>query len=134
MYFDGACPLCQSEVIVLRNRSEPSSIEFVDVSSEHFDEQAEGVDRAAALQMIHGRVGDGPLLKGIDTFAEAYKRANLRVAFWLLGRRWLRPVLDKAYSGFAAHRRTIAGLVGTPLLALVKLRYRENKRIGGAIR
>ena len=131
MYYDGACPLCQSEVTVLSNRSEPGSIEFVDVSSDHFDEDAEGVNRAAALKEIHGRIGDGPLLKGVDTFVEAYKRADLRFASWLLSRRWLRPVLNKAYSGFAAHRKTISRLVGAPLLALARLRHGKNKCVGG---
>ncbi len=134
MYYDGACPLCECEVTVLRNRSKPGSIEFVDLGSDAFDEQAERVDRAAALEVIHGRIGDGPLLKGVDTFIEAYERADLRFASWLLSRRWLRPILDKAYNGFAAHRKTIARLVGTPLLALVKRRYRENKCIGDAIK
>lgn len=131
LYYDGACPLCQSEVTVLRNRSEPGSIEFVDLSSEHFDEDTEGVDRARALEEIHGHIGDGPLLIGVDTFIAAYERADLRFAAWLLRRRWLRPIFDLAYRGFAAHRKTISRLVGRPLLTLAKRKYADCHCVEG---
>ncbi len=120
MYHDGACPLCQAEVLMLKHRSNGKSIRFVDVNESNCEAELDGVTRARALEVIHGRIANGPLIQGVDVFAEAYQRAGSRTITWLLTRRWLRPLLDVMYRFFAAHRSTISRLIGPLLLRLAE--------------
>ena len=131
MYHDGACPLCRAEVILLKNRSRYGEIEFADVSDADFDSASLGASREHALRVIHGRVGNAAPIRGVDVFVEAYSRTDLRFLSWLLNRKWLRPILNVGYHIFAANRQVISRLLGPPLLALMKRRYRHADHIAG---
>lgn len=123
MYHDGACPLCQAEVLMLKDRIREESIRFVDVNDANCESELDSATRARALEVIHGRIAEGPMLQGVDVFAEAYQRAGSRTLTWLLTRRWLRPILNVMYRFFAAHRSRISRLIGPFLLSVAKRKY-----------
>ena len=129
LFHDGKCPLCQAEVLLLKHRSKHGQIEFVDVHDTAFDSACEGVSRDRALAVLHGRIGDGPLLRGVDVFTGAYQRAGFHVATRILTQRWLRPFLNTGYRLFAAYRKSISRLVGPLALWLVQRRYRQRPAI-----
>lgn len=131
MYHDGACPLCQAEVLFLKNRRRFGELTFVDVSDPDFDPASLGASREHALEVLHGRVGNAAPIKGVDVFVEAYRRTDLSLLSWLLSRKWLRPILNAGYRIFAANRHVISRLLGPTLLALMKRRYRHTDNIAG---
>ncbi len=128
MYHDGACPLCRAEVLMLHHRTCGQSISFVDLNDASCERELGSAGRARAMQVIHGRIADGPMLQGVEVFAEAYQRAGYRFVPWLLTRRWLRPLLDVMYRLFAAHRPTISRMIGPLLLRVAERRYDRSGR------
>jgi predicted DCC family thiol-disulfide oxidoreductase YuxK len=126
VFHDGACPLCQAEVMMLRHNDTDASIEFIDIHSECFDRESNGVTRDQALRALHGRIGNGRTLQGIDVFAEAYRRAGFSLAHGFMQRRWLRPVFEAGYRFFATNRKTISRLVGPAALKMMRRRYRNT--------
>ena len=103
LFFDGACPLCNAEMHLLRRRDRAGLLRFVDVAAPGFVPPA-GAALPAMLAEIHALTADGRWLVGIDT---------LRATSAAAGRRWLAALLSvpgtralwaRAYRGFARRR------------------------------
>lgn len=120
LFYDGACPLCQAEILFLSGRNQANLLGFVDINSEQFDPQKVGVSCEAALAAMYGQFADGTLIQGVPVFPEAYRRANLPRLAWLFSRRPLQPFLRLAYLFFAKNRHAISSLLGPAALRLVK--------------
>lgn len=95
VYFDGACPLCRSEVAVYRRRSDPQRVDFVDVSDEGTALPSD-LDRKTALSRFHVRAPDGRLLSGAAAFAALWRRTP---GFRWLGRLASLPGLSLVFEG-----------------------------------
>lgn len=122
LYYDGACPLCQAEILFLTGRNHAGLLDFVDINSEHFDSVAVGVSCEQALAAMYGQYADGELIQGAAVFPEAYRRANLPTLAWLFSRKSLQPLLQFGYQVFAKHRHAISRVLGPGALRLVKAR------------
>lgn len=123
IYFDGRCPLCLAEIHVLRARNRRGLLQFVDITAQDYRESSHGVSCDAALANIHARLGNHTLLRGPAVFAEAYRRADLRLGAWLFSRRSLQPLLAFAYRAFARHRHAISRISGPLLLRIARRIY-----------
>ena len=73
VYFDGACPLCRTEIDYYRRRDRAGALCFVDVSEDSAATPAD-LDRARALQRFHVRLEDGRLASGAAAFVEVWRR------------------------------------------------------------
>jgi predicted DCC family thiol-disulfide oxidoreductase YuxK len=123
LFYDGACPLCQAEILFLQHRNAAGLLHFVDINSAQYDAQAVGVSCEEALASMYGQVeGEAPI-NGVAVFGEAYRRANLPFMTWLFTRSWMMPILGPSYRFFAKHRHGISGFFGPPLLRLVNVCY-----------
>lgn len=122
LFYDGACPLCQAEIIFLSGRNQEQLLEFVDINSDQYDPLAVGVSCEQALAAMYGQYADGSLISGAAVFPEAYRRAKLPFLAWLFSRRVLQPVLVLAYHFFAKNRHAISKALGPSALYLVKRR------------
>ncbi len=120
LFYDGACPLCQAEILFLSARNESQLLDFVDVNSDQFDPLKVGVSCEAALAAMYGQFASGKLIQGVSVFPEAYRRANLPRLAWLFSRKSLQPLLKLAYLFFAKNRHAISSLLGPTALRLVK--------------
>ncbi len=120
LFYDGACPLCQAEILFLSGRNEAKLLDFVDIHSEQFDPQKMGVSCEDALAAMYGQFESGKLIQGIAVFSEAYRRANLPRLAWIFSRKSLQPFLRVAYLLFAKYRHAISSLIGPTALRLVK--------------
>ena len=120
LFYDGACPLCQAEILFLSSRNQQGLLEFIDINSERYDPIAVGVSCEQALAAMYGQYADGVLINGPAVFPEAYKRANLPFMAWLFSRKILQPPLRLGYSFFAKNRHAISRVLGPGALRLVR--------------
>ena len=120
LFYDGACPLCQAEILFLSGRNQANLLDFVDINSEQFDPQKVGVSCEAALAAMYGQFASGKLIQGVGVFPEAYRRADLPRLAWLFSRKSLQPFLKLGYLFFAKNRHAISSLLGPTALRLVK--------------
>jgi predicted DCC family thiol-disulfide oxidoreductase YuxK len=120
LFYDGACPLCQAEILYLSRRNQAGLLDFVDINSEQFDPNTVGVSCEQALAAMYGQYANGELIQGVKVFPEAYLRANLPVMAWLFSRKTLQPFLQVGYRLFAKNRHAISKLFGPAALGLVR--------------
>ncbi len=125
LYYDGACPLCQAEILFLSGRNQEGLLEFIDINSDRYDPLEVGVSCEQALAMMYGQYADGELIHGAAVFPEAYRRANLPFLAWLFSRSVLQPILQFAYQLFAKNRHAISQALGPSVLRLVKARSKN---------
>lgn len=130
LFYDGACPLCQAEIVFLQNRNATGLLRFVDINSSQYDAQQVGISCEEALASMYGQIeGEAPI-NGVAVFGEAYRRANLPFMTWLFTRSWMMPILGPSYRFFAKHRHGISGFFGPPLLKLVNTLYPHKSNKG----
>ena len=75
VWYDGACPLCQREIALIRRLDRRGAIAFVDVAEPDAPITCP-VDRAALLQRFHARE-NGVLLSGAAAFAAMWRAIPL---------------------------------------------------------
>ena len=121
LFYDGACPLCQAEILFLSRRNQAGLLDFVDVHSERFNSEQIGISCDQALAAMYGQYASGTLIQGVAVFPEAYRRANLPFLAWAFSRPALQPILKIAYQFFAKNRHAISKLFGPMALCLVKV-------------
>jgi len=101
LYYDGACPLCRTEIDRLRDAA-GDVIELIDV---HQMTQTNDLpSKQALLKQLHLRTADGRLLVGLDANVAAWQVTSYGWLFrWL---RWpgVRLVSDKVYNYWAEVR------------------------------
>ncbi len=125
LFYDGACPLCQAEILFLTGRNQANLLDFVDINSAQFDPLKVGVSCEAALAAMYGQFASGKLIQGVSVFPEAYRRANLPRMAWLFSRKSLQPLFKLGYLFFAKNRHAISSLLGPAALRLVKAKLRS---------
>ncbi|KMO16881.1 thiol-disulfide oxidoreductase DCC family protein [Methylobacterium platani] len=87
VYYDGACPLCRSEIAHYRGRAGAERVRFVDLASiEAGAALGPGLDLPAARARFHVREADGRLVSGAAAFARLWHR--------LPGWRWLSRLVE----------------------------------------
>jgi predicted DCC family thiol-disulfide oxidoreductase YuxK len=101
VYYNGACPVCRTEIHHYRGIAERrgvTGIVWIDITSQAGLLSPWGVDDDAIVRRLHVVDGDGRLLAGVDAFIEIWKR--LPRYCWLarlaaVG--WIKPLADVLY-------------------------------------
>ena len=127
LFYDGACPLCQAEILFLARRNHDDLLGFVDINTNAFDPVKVGVSCQAALAAMYAQYADGRLIHGPAVFAQAYLRADLPFLAWLFSRKSLQPILKIAYQFFAKNRHAISRILGPMALSLVNATAKSKK-------
>jgi predicted DCC family thiol-disulfide oxidoreductase YuxK len=120
LFYDGACPLCQAEILFLSGRNQADLLGFVDINSKAYDPLKVGVSCEEALAAMYGQYADGTLINGVTVFPEAYRRADLPTLAWIFSRKSMQPFLKMGYRFFAKNRHAISRVFGPGALWLVK--------------
>lgn len=120
LFYDGACPLCQAEILFLSGRNQAGLLDFIDVHSNRYDPSVVGVSCERAMAAMYAQYADGSVISGATVFPEAYRRANLPFLAWLFSRKALQPILQYGYQVFAINRHAISRVLGPGALRLVK--------------
>ncbi len=97
VWYDGACPLCQREIALMRRLDRRGRIDFVDVASESAPCP---LDRDQLLARFHASE-DGRVLDGAEAFGAMWRAIPALRPLGLLARfppvLWL---LERMYRGF----------------------------------
>ena len=101
VYYDGACPLCLSEIDYYKRRDSTSSINWIDATRCEQSLLGIGLSRDDALKRFHVRSPEGHLLSGAEAFSEVWSTLP---GFSWLGRiartRVIGGCLEILYRGF----------------------------------
>ena len=125
LFYDGACPLCQAEILFLSGRNKAHLLGFIDINSAQYDPMKVGVSCEQALAAMYGQYADGTLINGVSVFPEAYRRADLPFLAWIFSRPVLQPMLQVGYRFFAKNRHAISRILGPSALRLVKTKAQK---------
>ncbi|MEO7403110.1 MAG: DUF393 domain-containing protein, partial [Burkholderiales bacterium] len=110
--FDGACPLCFRAMSHLADRDRARRLSFRDLAVPGNDASHYGVDRVAAMALLHVIRPDGTLLIGMEAIREVYSTVGAGGPIALTGLPGVRPLVDRAYAFLARHRFVASRLLG----------------------
>ena len=83
IWFDGSCPLCTREIMLMKRLDRRGAIDFIDVAASGVADCP--VDRNELLARFHARE-NGVLLSGADAFAAMWRAIPLLRPVGLLAR------------------------------------------------
>ncbi len=109
VWFDGACPLCQREIALMRRLDRDRAIHFVDVSEDA--DPSCPIDQSELLARFHAEE-DGTILSGAEAFAAMWRAIpSLRVLGLIARNRTALAVLEWLYARFLKVRPQLQKLV-----------------------
>ena len=75
--YDGGCPLCLRETNFLKKKDTKKFINFVDISNNYFPENFKNISYKQAMDNLHGILGSGEIIVGVDVLAYSYELVGL---------------------------------------------------------
>ena len=111
LLYDGACPICRREVLMLHRRR-PQAMDVVDVSSGDFDPAPYGLTLEQVDAALYGIRPDGSITVGMESLREGYRVAGLGWLMTWTGWGPSRPLFDAFYRAFARNRMRISRFLG----------------------
>jgi len=75
--YDGGCPLCLKETNFLKKKDTKKFINFVDISNNYFPENFKNISYEQAMDNLHGILGSGEIIVGVDVLAYSYELVGL---------------------------------------------------------
>jgi len=109
VFYDGGCPLCRREMNMLRRFDRRARIRFTDITDPGFDADSLGIDVAALMDQIHGRLPDGAIITGVEVFRRLYAAVGLGPLVACTRLPGISHLLDLGYRVFAKHRLKLTG-------------------------
>ena len=109
VWFDGACPLCQREIALMRKLDRDQNINFVDVSGA--GDSSCPIDQAQLLARFHAEE-NGEVLNGAAAFAAMWRAIpSLRPLGLMARNRMILAVLERLYLLFLRVRPQLQRIV-----------------------
>ena len=107
LFYDGSCPLCTKEIVLLEKYDKSKEIQFEDITSDNFSERFTHIDLTKADAIIHGQLPNGEVITGMDVTFLAWEIVNRNKWLRLFKLPLIRTVTDWSYLIFAKHRKKI---------------------------
>ena len=109
VFFDGACPICNREIALMKRLDRRQQLEFCDFSAQEYDAASSGFATADLATVIHARWSDGSVITGVDVFRAMWEAVGLRFLARLSRLSVVEPLVLKAYAWFARNRLRLTG-------------------------
>jgi len=113
VFFDGACPICDREIALMRRLDRRGRLKFSDFSQPDFAPTSINISPAELGRIIHARWGDGTVITGVDVFRAMWEAVGLGFLARLSRLSLVEPLVVKAYAWFARNRLRLTGRSNT---------------------
>jgi predicted DCC family thiol-disulfide oxidoreductase YuxK len=110
LLYDGACPICKTEMDRLARRDSLHRLVFVDISEAGFDATRFGATLEEMQRLIHAVRADGTLVIGVEALRLAYGAVGLGVLLAPAALPGLKPLFERAYALFARYRYGVSAV------------------------
>ena len=107
--FDGSCPLCLRETNFLKKRDIKKCINFVDISNNYFPENFKNISYKQAMDNLHGILGSGEIIFGVDVLAYSYELVGLGWIYFPTKLPILSNFIRLLYKYWARYRLKLTG-------------------------
>ena len=107
--YDGDCPLCLRETNFLKKKDTKKLINFVDISNNYFPENFKNISYEKAMDNLHGILGNGEIIIGIDVLAYSYELVGLGWIYFPSKLPILSHLLRFLYKYWAKYRLKLTG-------------------------
>jgi predicted DCC family thiol-disulfide oxidoreductase YuxK len=109
VFFDGACPICDREIALMKRLDRRRQLEFCDFSTQEYDAASSGFAAADLARVIHARWSDGSVITGVDVFRAMWEAVGLGFLARLSRLSLVEPLVLNAYAWFARNRLRLTG-------------------------
>ena len=109
VFFDGACPICDREIALMKRLDRRRQLEFCDFSAQEYNAVSIGFTAADLATVIHARWADGRVIAGIEVFRAMWEAVGLRFLAKLSRLSVVEPLVLNAYAWFARNRLRLTG-------------------------
>ena len=109
VFFDGACPICDREIALMKRLDRRRQLEFCDFSAQEYDAASSGFATADLGAVIHARWADGSIITGVEVFRAMWEAVGLGFLARLSRLSLVEPLVLKAYAWFAHNRLRLTG-------------------------
>ena len=109
VFFDGACPICDREIALMKRLDRRRQLEFCDFSAQEYNAVSIGFTAADLATVIHARWADGRVITGIEVFRAMWEAVGLRFLAKLSRLSVVEPLVLNAYAWFARNRLRLTG-------------------------
>jgi len=110
--YDGACPLCGTEMNFLKKKDKAGVIVLEDISKSDFDPSFYGKTTEELNRFIHAQLADGSIISGMEVFRKAYTAVGLGYLLWPTRLPVIKQLSDLGYYIFAKYRISISRFFG----------------------
>ncbi|MGE3979413.1 MAG: thiol-disulfide oxidoreductase DCC family protein [Nitrospira sp.] len=109
VFFDGACPICDREISLMKRLDRRRRLVFCDFSRPDYDPTSIDISPAELGRIIHARCGDGTVITGVDVFRAMWEAVGLGFLARLTRFSLIEPLVVQAYAWFARNRLRLTG-------------------------
>ena len=109
VFFDGACPICDREIALMKRLDRRRQLEFCDFSSQEYNAASSGFAAADLGTVIHARWADGSVITGVEVFRAMWAAVGLGFLTRLSRLSLVEPLVLTAYAWFARNRLRLTG-------------------------
>ena len=107
--YDGGCPLCLRETNFLKKKDTKKLINFVDISNNYFPENFKNISYKQAMDNLHGILGSGEIIFGVDVLAYSYELVGLGWIYFPTKLPILSNLIRFLYKYWARYRLKLTG-------------------------
>ncbi len=107
--YDGGCPLCLRETNFLKKKDTKNFINFVDISNNYFPENFKNISFDQAMDNLHGILGSGEIIVGVDVLAYSYELVGLGWVYFPIKLPILSRFIRFLYKYWAKYRLKLTG-------------------------
>ncbi len=110
--------MCIREINMLRRWDRHGRIRLTDISAPEFSAESIGTTQTALMARIHGRLGDGTWIEGVEVFRRLYTAVGFRWLVWPTRLPGISHLMDVGYRLFARNRLKWTGRCTTETCAV----------------
>ena len=107
--YDGNCPLCLRETNFLKKKDTKKLINFVDISINYFPKNFKNISYKQAMENLHGILGSGEIIVGVDVLAYSYELVGLGWIYFPIKLPIISNFIRFLYKYWARYRLKLTG-------------------------